>query len=92
MLFVFCLDYLTCKSNPFDAILCSIIYGFSGSAVIFEIVSQAARFSENAFYVKCAFLFFLQLLSETFFILGRIQRDNIINVPRPSRKAPDSFN
>jgi hypothetical protein len=37
---------------------------------------------------KCLFWFSLQLLSETFIILSRIQRDIIINVLRCSSKTP----
>jgi hypothetical protein len=38
--------------------------------------------------IKCVFWFSLQLLSETFLILRRIQRDIIINVHRSSCKVP----
>jgi hypothetical protein len=38
--------------------------------------------------IKCAFSFSLQLLSETFLILRRIQRDIVINVKTSSRKVP----
>jgi len=37
--------------------------------------------------VKCVFLFSLQLLSETFFIVRAIQRDIIINIPTFSCKV-----
>jgi hypothetical protein len=38
--------------------------------------------------IKCVFWFSLQLLSETFLILRRIQRDMVINVHRSSCKVP----
>jgi len=38
--------------------------------------------------VKCVFCFSLQLLSETFLILRRIQQDNITTVCRSSCKVP----
>jgi hypothetical protein len=38
--------------------------------------------------IICVFWFPLQLLSETFLILRRIQRDIIINVHRSSCKVP----
>ena len=37
--------------------------------------------------MKCEFWFFLQLLSEAFLILDKIQRDIIINVHKPSCKV-----
>jgi hypothetical protein len=45
-------------------------------------------FGKKLLNIKCAFWFSLQLLSETFLILRRIQRDIIINVHRSSRKVP----
>jgi hypothetical protein len=57
----------------------------------FHIISQTSRFSGER-YRKCkCFLLSLQLLSETFFILRRIQREMIINVHRSSCKAPVIF-
>jgi hypothetical protein len=38
--------------------------------------------------IKCVFCFSLQLLSETFLMLRRIQRDMIVNVYRSSCKVP----
>jgi hypothetical protein len=38
--------------------------------------------------MNCVFLVSLQHVSETFYILTRIQRDTIINVRRSSCKAP----
>ena len=38
--------------------------------------------------IKCVFLFYLQLLFNTFLILGRIQRDTVINVKRFHVKSP----
>jgi hypothetical protein len=45
-------------------------------------------FGKMLLNIKCVFWFSLQLLSETFLILIRIQRDIIINVRRSSCKAP----
>jgi hypothetical protein len=45
-------------------------------------------FRKKLLNIKCVFWFFLQLLSETFLILRRIQRDIIINVHRSLCKVP----
>jgi len=47
-----------------------------------------AIFGEKLLNTKCVFWFSLQLLSETFLILRRTQRDIIINVRRYSCKVP----
>ena len=48
---------------------------------IFHIISSGTIFGKKRlFNVKCVFLFFLQLVSETCLILGIIQQDIIINV------------
>jgi hypothetical protein len=48
-------------------------------AIFFNITYQTARF-KIILILKCVYWFSLQLLSETFLILRRIQRDIIINV------------
>ena len=45
-------------------------------------------FAKRLLNVKCMFRFSLQILSETFLILGRIQRDIIINIRKSSCKVP----
>jgi hypothetical protein len=45
-------------------------------------------FGKMLLNIKCVFWFYLQLLSETFVIVRRIQRDIIINVHRSSCKVP----
>jgi len=45
------------------------------------------RFSEKLLNIKCVFSFTLNLLSETFLILQKVEQD-IINVHMYSRKAP----
>jgi hypothetical protein len=45
-------------------------------------------FRKQLLNIKCVFLFSLQILSETFLILRRIQRDIIINVHRSSCQVP----
>jgi hypothetical protein len=80
-----CLSCLACKAH----VPCYVICGLSGCTIFFHIISQMARFAEKKlFNVKCEFRFSLQLLSETFLILRRIQRDAIINVHRSSCKVP----
>jgi hypothetical protein len=43
---------------------------------------------ENVLQIKCVFCFSLHVVSETFLILRRIQRDIIINIHRSSCKVP----
>ena len=62
------------------------IRGLSGSTKLFHITSQRVRFSEKKklFDIKCALLFALQLVSETYFTLRRIQRNIVINLRKYS--------
>ena len=55
-----------------------IICDLPGTTTFFDIISQMTRFSKKVIEYKM-FSFSLQLLSETFLILRRIQRDNVIN-------------
>jgi hypothetical protein len=45
-------------------------------------------FGKKLLNIKCVFWFSVQLLSETFLILRRIQQDIIINIHRSSCKVP----
>jgi hypothetical protein len=45
-------------------------------------------FGKKLLNTKCVFWFSLQLLSKTFFIIRRIQRDIVINVKKSSCKVP----
>jgi hypothetical protein len=45
-------------------------------------------FQKKPLNIKCAFRFFLQLLSETFLILRRIQRGATVNACVSSSKVP----
>ena len=51
-------------------------------------LTKGTIFGNNLLNRKCVFWFSLQLSSETFFILKKIQRDIIINVHRSSFKVP----
>ena len=58
-----------------------VICGLSGSTIVFDIISQTARFSgKKLLNIKRVFCFSLQMLFETFLILRRIQRDIVKNV------------
>jgi hypothetical protein len=54
--------------------------GLYGSTVFFHIISSAERFSKKVIKHKMCVLFPLQLLSETFLILRRIEGDMITDV------------
>jgi len=57
---------------------CIVICGLSGYTIFFHIISQTARvFEKTKSNTKFVFWFYLQLLSETFLILGRTERDMI---------------
>jgi hypothetical protein len=53
----------------------SAICGLSGSTIFFHTISE-----KKVLNIKCVFCFPLQILSETFLILRRIERDITINV------------
>ena len=62
--------------GPFYVVICEP----SGPTIFFHIISETARFLEKIFIAHKSLLWFaLQLLSETFIILRRIQRDVTIN-------------
>jgi hypothetical protein len=81
-----CLGYPECNAHaPYYIVIC----GLSVSTIFLHIISQTARFSgKNCIECKMCVLTYLQLLSETFLIIGRIRRDLITNVPRQSYKVP----
>jgi len=64
--------------------------GLSGSAVFFYVISQIAEFpgARGVLNTNVLFLFSLQLLSETFLILTRTERDTITSVNRFSCSVP----
>ena len=64
--------------------------GLPGCSVFFNIISSKARFSKKKklLNTKCVFWFPLQLLSDTFLILRRNERDIIKNVYLSWRKVP----
>jgi len=65
------------------------ICGLLHFTLFFHNFSQTARFSKKKLLTtKCVFWFSLQLLSETFLILRRTERDMIQNVYRASCKVP----
>ena len=55
-------------------------------SIVRHYVLNGMILEEKGIKRKCVFRFSLQLLSETFLILGRIQRDTILNVHRSSSK------
>jgi len=65
-----------------------ITCGLSSSTKFFHVISKTARFYKKLQNIKYVILLSLQLLSETFFILRRIERDMIKNVYWFSCKVP----
>jgi hypothetical protein len=71
--------------SPYYIVICDL----SGCTIFFHITSQTARFFEKKLLnTKCVFWFSLQLLSETFLISRRTERDIIKNVYRSSCEVP----
>jgi len=85
-----CFSYPACKAHvPY---LCTVICDLSGCNVCFHVIWETARFSEGGkkselLNTKCVFSFSVQLLSEKFLILRRIQRDTVTKVHRASCKV-----
>jgi hypothetical protein len=78
------LTYQPCTAHaPYN----SVIRGLCGCTVFFYIISWVARFSKKLFNIKCVFRYSLQLLSETFLILSRTERD-VINVHTLHERHP----
>jgi hypothetical protein len=64
---------------PYNIVIC----GLSDCTIFSQIISQMARFSwKKLLDIKCVCWFSLQLLHETFLILGRIQRVMIVYLQR----------
>jgi len=64
------------------------ICGLCGSTIFFPYYHiNATIFGKNVLNTKCVFWFYLQLLSETFLILRRTERDMIKNLYRSSCKV-----
>ena len=61
---------------------CDVICGLPGSTVFFHIISQTGRFSGKVTEHKMCVLILSSILSETFLILRRTERDIVINVHR----------
>ena len=59
---------------------CIVVRGFSGCTIFSTLSHRLYDFRKRLLNIKCVFWFSLQLLSETFLILRRIQRDTVINV------------
>jgi hypothetical protein len=80
-----CLSYLACISHPF----CTALYSHMWPICLYHKFpcyrTHGTIFGKKLLNVKCVFWLSLQLLSETFFILRRIQRD-IRNLQRSSCK------
>jgi len=69
------LNYPACNAR---ASYSTVVCGLSGFTALFHIISSTARFSRGRLLsIKCVFWFSLKLLSETFLILRRTDRDMI---------------
>ena len=66
----------------------TVICDLSGSTIFFHIISSMARFLKNKVTENKMCVLSLQLLSETFLIPRRTERDMIKTVYRSSRTAP----
>ena len=58
---------------PYYIVMC----GLSGYTKLFNVMSKTANVSEKLLDIKCVFSFSLQILSETFLILRKSERDII---------------
>ena len=67
-----------------SSVACLVLLCFFFSTLSYEPLA----FREKLLNIKCAFWFSLQLLSETFFILRRNERNYEMHVHRFSRKVP----
>jgi len=66
----------------------TVFRGLPDSTEVFHIISEKTRFSKTVTEYKMRVLISLKLLSETFLILGRTERDMIKYVYWPSCKLP----
>jgi hypothetical protein len=69
---------LVIQHAPYYIIICSL----SGCTIFLHILINDTIFGKTLLDIKYVFWFSLQVLSETFLILRRIERDIIINVYR----------
>jgi len=82
---VFSLQYPACSVHaPYCYLWCVRLYNIFPHYLINCAIFEKKKLLET----KCVFWFSLQLLSETFLILRRPERDVIRNVYRSSRKVP----
>jgi hypothetical protein len=65
-----------------------VICGLPRLTIFFHIISQTAQLKKKLLNTKCVFWFSLQILSETFIILRRNERDMIKNVHWTSCTVP----
>jgi hypothetical protein len=65
-----------------------VICGLSGSTVFSHIISQTAQLSKNVIEHKMSVLICSKILSETYLILGRTEREMIKHVYWFSCKMP----
>ena len=77
-----CLSYPPCKLHLFYAKLYCHLWPVWLNHIFPHYLMNRTIFRKDLLYIKCVFWFSLQLLSETFLILRRIQRDIIISVQR----------
>jgi len=56
------------------------IFGLSGSKYFSTLSHKLHDFREKVLNMKCMLWFYLRLLSETFLILGRTERDTFKNL------------
>jgi hypothetical protein len=64
------------------------LWPFDLHYICWHYLINGAIFGKKSLNIKCVFLFYLQLLSEAFLILTRIQRDIITNVKTSWRRVP----
>jgi hypothetical protein len=71
---------------------CAVLYCHLWPVWLYQIfphyLINGTTFGKKLLNIKCVFRFYLQILSEIFLILRRIQRDIIINVHMSSCKVP----
>jgi hypothetical protein len=71
---------------------CAVLYCHQWPVWLYDIFSHylinGTIFGKMLVSIKCVVLFSVELLSETFFILRRIERDNTVTVHRSSCKVP----
>ena len=74
---------LSCMQSAYTALYCHLWL----RQIVQYYITKKQFAGKKLLNIKCMFLFYLQVLSETFIILNRIQRDIITNIFRPSRPA-----